>query len=658
MIQDIRQLALDFLYNELGGQGDAEAWYSSTRDGEMERLFPYLIEAARDSLAENYYVLYPDPEDERVALLEQRVRKAEDTAKLPFVQSTGSQSPALGPIIKRSFAKAKGGGPSDKILDSTLAAFAEMGLQNEPWSGYFDYAHQILSRPIIHAKFDGSIHESKAALHRAIEIIPETKTAFLSILDENGKLPGERPDYRAYLQGALATEKYSTSKYPPVEHQEDALTGEVATVYPNSLAGAGLNLTNMDRVGTFSDLDDSNAWKKFSLSAANADLLFIFSFHMREDFVGHVAGELALILPHLTVDQEQRQRFVETFKRYVDETEQHKDVENKEKRLLYLLKDFPDTTVPNITLLWANFGQRLENVTGIVTDVLPSRLSEISTVIEEVMRLETPVFPQEVVDNASPDIGFNNLGALLHRPGGKKNKKSNESAKLFELKRDMAARTYHAQPVPVARFWDEVLVTAKSYLMEIAETGNAYGLLYEGSSKQGNTYLTLAGWTKHLARYIYFLRQLEVYPTMSDWHYEPEREELKSFFANTKDTAGLDTPEKVYAFLLGALFGKVMEVQGARGVNVGANALTWLKRLNMEGRDLPALYNKVREKLLTYNTESSAGVRAVIEELGRLGMQIGTPTLNKTDANYYLLLGQSQTKALIPSKPRPVEETA
>ena len=530
-------------------------------------------------------------------------------------------------------------------------------MQDAAWSSYFDLAQQVLTRPILHSKFDGTVHEGRPALHSAIEIIPETRTAFLSILDEDNKLPGERPDYRAYLQEALATEKYSTGKYLPVESQQDALTGETTTVYPNSLAGAGLNLTNMDRIGAFSDLDDDNAWKRFSLGAANADLLFTFSFHMREDFVGRVAGELALILPHLTINQEQRQRFIDDFKRYVNSVKNDPNLSAKEKSLLRHVRNYPEAVL-NITLLWANFGQKLENVTGIVTDVLPSRLSKISEVIEEVTRLETPIFPNQTVENAEPDIGFNSLSALLYRPGGKKNKKANESAKLFELKRDMAARTYHAQPIPLARFWDEVLVTAKTYLMDVAESGNTYGLLNEGSSKTGEAYLTLAGWTKHLAQYIYFLRQLEVYPKMNDWHFEPEREELKSFFASTKDTAGLDTPEKVYAFLLGTLFGKVMEVQGARGVNVGANALTWLKRLNMEGRDLPALYNKVREKLLTYNTESSAGVRAVIEELGRLGMQIGTPTLNKTDANYYLLLGQSQTKAVIPKKEQPEKEPA
>ena len=255
----MRQLALDFIYHELNGQGDAETWYRDVRQNDMGRLFLYLVEAARDSLADNYYVLYPDSSDSRVAVLEQRVRKKEDEPKLPFVQSTGSQSPALGPVIKRSYAKAKGGGPSEKILDSTLAFFAEISMQDVAWSDYFSYAQALLSRSIMHSRIDGKVYEGKPAFHLAVEQIPETKTAYLSILDKDGKLPGERGDYRAYLEGALASEKYSTGSIQPVEQQRDALTGELTTVYPNSLIGAGLNLTNVDRVGVFADLNDSNA---------------------------------------------------------------------------------------------------------------------------------------------------------------------------------------------------------------------------------------------------------------------------------------------------------------------------------------------------------------------------------------------------------------
>ena len=645
MIQAMRQLALDFLYNELNGSGDEEVWYRDMRENDMGALFPYLVEAARDSMASNYYVLYPDPDDEQVAVLEQRVRKDEDDTKIPFVQSTGSQSPALGPVIKRSYSNAKGGGPSEKILNSTLAAFAEIGIQGEPWSGYFDYARQLLSRPILVSKVDGKRYEGKAALYQTVKVIDENKTAYLSILDSEGKLPGERADYRAYLQNALAKEKYSTKSVEPVENQRDALTGERTTVYPNGLTGAGLNLTNVDRTGVFADLDDSNAWKKFSLGAANADLLYTFSFHMRGEFVGRVAGELALVLPHLAVDQRKRQKFVRGFKTYIENLNQE-DTSARERRLLRYFKDQPEAVV-SITIVWASFGQKLENVTGIISDVLPSRLSVVSEHISSVKEMINPIFPVHAVEYAEPDLAFNSLGGLLKRPGGKKNKKANEGARLFEFKRDMAARVYHGRMIITTRFWDEVLVVAKAYLMDIAESGNTYGLLNEGFSQKG-AFLTLAGWTKHVAKYIYFLRQLEVYPAMANWSYEPKQESLKGFFADTRATAGLDDAHKVYAFLLGVLFGKVMEVQAARGVNVGANALTWLKRLNMTGADLPGLYNRVREKLLTYDTESRSEVRAIIAELGALGVQIGVPQLNKTDACYYLLLGQSLTRTLIP----------
>jgi CRISPR-associated protein Csh1 len=179
-------------------------------------------------------------------------------------------------------------------------------------------------------------------------------------------------------------------------------------------------------------------------------------------------------------------------------------------------------------------------------------------------------------------------------------------------------------------------------------------LLYEGRTKQGENYLTMAGWIRHLSRFIYFLRQLEVYPEMEDWRYEPKTERLNSvfseFFEDTEGRTGIDRPEKAYAFLLGALFGKLMQVQGARGVNVGANALPWLKRFTLTGKDLPELYVKIRGKLLTYGT-TSKDIADVIEELGYLGTKLGTRIdLNQTETGYFLLLGQSLSATFMPSK--------
>ena len=285
--------------------------------------------------------------------------------------------------------------------------------------------------------------------------------------------------------------------------------------------------------------------KSFRSARRTPTLLYTFSFHMRDDFVGRVAGELALVLPHLALEQRRRQRFIRDFKTYVSNLKQAKrdsDASAQEKRLLHYFKNQQDA-VATITILWANFGQKLENVTGMVTDVLPSRLSIISDAAQTVRQLRSPVFPTYPVEDAEPDLAFNSLGTLFKRPGGKKNKGMNESARLFEFKRDIAARVYHGRQISLERFWDEVLAVARAYLSDAAESGNSYGLLNEGVGKQGR-YLTLAGWVKHLARYLYFFGQLEAYPMVSGKRYEPESEALKPFFGRRRKDSGAQQRRK------------------------------------------------------------------------------------------------------------------
>ena len=130
--------------------------------------------------------------------------------------------------------------------------------------------------------------------------------------------------------------------------------------------------------------------------------------------------------------------------------------------------------------------------------------------------------------------------------------------------------------------------------------------------------------------------------------YFPEVEKLKNYFS---ENCGINTDEKAYAFILGILYGKVMQIQGAKGVNVSSNALTWLKRLTLTGSDLPELYVKVREKLLAYNAEGNEALRAVIKEIGILGNKLGDEiNLKQTSCCYFLLLGQSLTVDILPGK--------
>jgi CRISPR-associated protein Csh1 len=654
------QIALDHLREELpedtGDKSKPWEWYLRVREERPELLFRYLIEAPRGSLSPNYYVLKADA-DEEVAVLEQGERREGDELRLPFVQSTGSQSGALGPVIKRTYSKDKGPGPSQKISETTRKDFRKIADAGEPWSGYFEQVSSIISRPKL--RFRDNLVEGNGtiALGLAIREIDERQTCLLSVLDAEGRLPGDVDEYLAYLQHVLATEKYSTGKLKPVEDGVCALSGLRGTIYPNALAGAGLNISNVDRLGVFPGLDDADAWKKFALSAEVADLLFVYSFHVRDRFLARVAGERALLVPYTDLDPEKRLRFLRsTRERYVSRVQTGESVVREENKLERMAGE--EDAVTSITILWADFGQKLDNVRGMVTDVLPSRLRAISEVVREVNEDRSVPFPE--LDYEGPlrlDVAFNYLGQLLKRPGGKRTEKANKGPRLFDLKRDMAAAVYHGRQVPEERFWEEVREISEAYLLDVLDRGDSYGLFNEGRSKKGETYLTMAGWVRHLCRFLYFLRKLEVYPQVDDWRYEPRTERLRKSFGDLFEDAdgrtGIDRPEKAYAFLLGALFGKLIQVQGARGVNVGANALPWLKRFTLTGKDLPELYVKVREKLLTYGTESSAAVRDVEEELGHLGILLGTDLkLNQTETGYFLLLGQSLSRTFMPSEGR------
>src|SRR5215204_1143899 len=129
MLDAMSRIALDHLREELpddtSDKSESWTWYLRLREEQPELLFRYIIEPPRGSLSPNYYTLRAD-EDEEVAVLEQHERKDGDELRLPFVQSTGSQSGALGPVIKRTYATGRGPGPSEKINDTTQKDFRKI----------------------------------------------------------------------------------------------------------------------------------------------------------------------------------------------------------------------------------------------------------------------------------------------------------------------------------------------------------------------------------------------------------------------------------------------------------------------------------------------------------------------------------------------------
>ncbi len=658
MLGAMRTLALDYLFQELDGghpPNNLDVWYQDLRANSPERLFRFLVEDTGDS--QKVFVI-KESADSGLAELYVREMTTEIAPYLPFLKLPPRAAQA-GPIFKRSYTKGKGARPLPITLNTTMEYFRDLAQSDKPWSPYFGEIIAILDSPRIRL-LDGSCMDWKVSGYGSLlecvvnEIGELNEKALVTVEDNMGNLPGNRPEYLEYLlKDKLAGSRYLMKKVNAKDHGVCPLCGtKNTTVFPNALSGAGLNLVNMDRKGAFPGLDLSSAWKGYALCSPCADLLYVYKYHVlkktgpKKDitpFTARIAGESALIIPFSTMKASARQDLLRNVHRFIRNIPD--DVEADEGNLLDILKD--EKGLLNLTFLWATIGQDIRDVKGALTDVPPTRLRELSQINENSKSWKHPIFPEIPIASGRfdlrADLSLKALYPLFHRPGGKKAQNANNSKRLFQLKRGIAAAVYHKTHIPDQRFWDEAVTTALWYWLQAIEENNPYSLLYEGKGEKG-PYLTTAGWIRHMAWWLYYFRCLEVLE-MNDYFFEPEMVSLKPYFG---PESGINSPEKAYAFLLGALYGRLLEIQGGKGVNVGANALTWLKRLTLKGKDFPELYVKIREKLLAYEAEKSQKVRDLINEIGKIGVKLGDPIeLDQTQANYYLLLGQSMTKTIL-----------
>ena len=654
MLEAMRELALLELNHRCGQSGIN---LDEIRAGYGEYLTPLLVEDS-EKIPRVYLLQTVSDQPGAVKMWMEDVDAAK-ARRLPFVMSRVA---AIGPVMKR---RKVDGLPSPTLNTQALTekSFAKRGQDQSSWGAYFKEMHKILFRSHTLIFSDkshlvGAGQTDPHVLAAAIRLISEKGTVFLSVLDKAERWPGDCPEYHAYLAQILA-DKYVTGAAAAHGPADCPLCGATdATLYPN-LRGTGINFANVDRAGAFPGLDTGSAWKSYGLCLDCADLLYVFKNHLLNQFLGNVAGDKALLIPSLLGNPEGKRQFLDDWRKYLQNLESHK-AESYENDLLEFMQGRNDAQVV-LHILWATFGQVVDEVRGVINDILPSQLRSLIKHNQQANYWNHSLAPRYSLENARFDLSLNWLSSLLKRPGGKKAKEANKSGQLFTIKQQLAEAIYHGALLGEAQngLWREILITARWYLDDIAESGNFWGLLNEGYSEKGGKqtrYWTLAGWLRHLARILYYLDLSGVLPMeTTDDPFEPSFPALKPYF---EPGSGLSSPEKAFTFLLGVLYGKVLQVQSARGVNVSSNALTWLKRLNLDGRDLPGLYNKVREKLLTYETEANADVRAIIQDLGRLGgKKLGDAiTLDNTATCYFLLLGQSVMVDVLPPKPKKDED--
>ena len=656
MLEAMTTQAADYLFQHIqhgAPECDTQTWYRRLKAQSPELVFPYLVESVGQ--IEHVYIIERQGSQVRLTVTDM---KPELIEALPFVKPSGSQSAQVGPVIKRSYDRQKGAGPSQKILNTTMREFQRLAYSNDPWSDYFAQILSVLSAEKITLATGEECEWKTAGYESLLECVvkaigPAQGTALITVKTPEGKLPGQVSRYMEYLMTEiLAGGRYLTGKIEPVPSAQCPLCSqEETTVYPNALKGAGINLTNMDRSGRFPGLTLNNAWKNHPLCVDCADLLYIYKNSViqkrKKDsprpYTAPVAGERALIIPYCVSDAKLRFEVWESVKDFIQEAQSN--VELSEDDLLDILKE--QKGLLNLTFLWCSIGQSLEDVTGFLTDVPPSRLRFLSSFNFETRDWNHLLFPKKILHTEKwklkADLSLSAFRSLFYRPGGRPAPK--DSRRLSELKHWLAAAVYHDRPLfsrHQARLWEEILITAQWWWFDALKSGSAYGLLNQGIGTKGKEdSLTTAGWIRHWAWWLFYFQQLGVMD-MRDSFYEPEMKELKPYFG---PESGIDSEEKAYAFLLGTLYGKLLEMQGARGVNVSSNALTWLKRLRLKGFDLPELYIKTREKMLSYEGEKSEKIRKVIHEIGRIGIRLGDPIdLSQIQTNYYLLLGQSMTK--------------
>ena len=426
-------------------------------------------------------------------------------------------------------------------------------------------------------------------------------------------------------------------------------------LFPNVLAGVGINIANVDKFGFFPGVTRKNAGKAFPICAPCAEALYAAKVHVFPKLIQTISGHRALIIPHLLESEDRGEGLdivTSDLKRLL------RDVSGAEQTESGILKDLSENKgVATVTFIIGDVdGQSVKNIRKVIPDVLPSRLSDISRAIEEVNKVNDnhpPNHPWKKSKypplNGTLRIIRDVLGSPKYSQqkggGGRKPFKSSSIDTLNLLSAIFLKRSYPLKDI-LSEFSSKL-----SY--------DFLGAL-SGEDKNQSIYSI---WN-NIANMVYllsFLDRLEVIRMNSGNNfvnkYLERHEGMKPLndFLST-EAKGLDTEEKQYAFLVGLLFGKLIRFQQRR--DVATSGLKWLKGLQLSPQDLMEIFVKTRGKLDDYSTTRSAWsdeMRGVAEAIGALGADIKDWSISRKEIPYYLCLGQSLSGYYLPGKGGEVE---
>jgi len=425
-------------------------------------------------------------------------------------------------------------------------------------------------------------------------------------------------------------------------------------LFPNVLAGVGINIANVDKFGFFPGVTRKNAGKAFPICAPCAEALYAAKVHVFPKLRQRISGHQALIIPHLleSKDSEEGLDIVTSeLKRLL------RDIGGAERTESGILKDLSENKgISTVTFIIGDVaGQSVENIRKVIPDVLPSRLSEISRAIEDVNKVNDEYPPNHPWKRSKYPLN-GKLGIIRKVLG---------SPKYSQQKGGGGRPPFKPSSIDTLNLLSAIFLKRTYPLKDIlSEFSSKLSYEFLGALSNKDKNRPIYSIRDNIANMVYllsFLDQLEVIRMNSGNNfvnkYLERHEGLKPLndFLST-EAKGLDTREKQYAFLVGLLFGKLISFQQRRGV--ATSGLKWLKGLQLSPQDLMDIFVKTRGKLDDYSTPRSAWsdeMRGVAEAIGALGADIGDWSISRKEIPYYLCLGQSLSGYYLPGKGGEVE---
>lgn len=419
-------------------------------------------------------------------------------------------------------------------------------------------------------------------------------------------------------------------------------------LYPNVLSGVGINIANVDKPVFFPGVSSENSNRAFPICAACAEALYVAKFHVfnsSSKLRQNISGYQSLIIPHL-IKSDNTQDGLDILNSQLGLL--GTDLEGAEKTEKNIIKDLSEINgVATITFVMGDVsGQNIENIRKVISNVLPSRLSKIGKSIDVINNTNDRCSVNHPWKQEQPPLN-GNLHIIQDVLGMPKYMKPSKG-------RRAPFKASHVNSLDILN----AIFLEKQYPVKdlIYEFISKLSYDFLGASSDKERVYSIRSNISKMSYFLSFLEILDVVHMNSGINFVSkylEKHEglrpLNEFLSN--DAKGLDTKEKEYAFLLGLLHGKLVSIQLAK--QVSANALKWLKGLQISQNELMEIFVKTKSKLDDYSTPKSAWseeMRGVAEAVAALGADIDKWDIDRKEIAYYLCLGQSLSSYYLPSK--------